>query len=120
MKIVTDAVLRDVERLSERTGEAAARVKAGADCLDVESAGLVVEHLCESLEAVWGMLAAVGARVQQITERETPEQAGRSTMKLMGSAAVHLELGCGGLTLAQHVLMTGRADLLRVERGDDL
>jgi hypothetical protein len=120
VKIVTDVVVRDVEGLSDRAVEVSARVRAGAEYLDVEAAGLVVEHLCESLEAVWVMLAAADARVRQITERETLEQAGRSTMKLMESAALNLELGCQGLMLAQHVLMNGRADLLRVVRGDDL
>jgi hypothetical protein len=120
VKVVTDVVVRDVEGLSERAVEVSARVRAGAEYLDVETAGLVVEHLCECLNAVWTMLASAGVRVQKMTERETTEQAGRSTMRVLESAGVNLDLGCQGLTIAQHVLLTGRADLLRVERGDDL
>ncbi|MDL4772004.1 MULTISPECIES: hypothetical protein [Thermomonosporaceae] len=78
MRIVTEAMVWEAKQLANRAGVVARRVKTQSEHLDLAAAGLMTEHLCECLDAVAAALTSARARVQQITERETTEQAGRS------------------------------------------
>ncbi|MBO2459250.1 hypothetical protein [Actinomadura violacea] len=119
-RTATDTMVAEAERLASRGDVIARLVKGHREHLDLASAGLVAEHLCECLDGVCAALVSLQARVQEITDREGIERMGRSTMALMEGAALSLDLGCDGLTVALHVLRTGRANLLKVENGDDL